>query len=92
MEKLKIRGFISDEIETRLLKIWKDRDDYHHLNSSIENDHQKLEIMAKEKLELLNQVESEIFDVTIEDEKIIPKQLKYWDFKGNQIEVYLRCL
>jgi hypothetical protein len=91
INKLAERKFISNEVKTWILQIWDKRHDYHHLNPSVETNRQKLEILAKEKLQLLNKVEGDIFRFTISDGKIIPANPKYWDIKGNQADVYLRC-
>ncbi len=61
------------------------RDDYHHLKPNIEGDRQALEELAREKVGLLAEVESEVFRFTFADGKIIPKQPKYWNGSGNQV-------
>ncbi len=90
--KLHSRKFISDIIQNCFMEIWKTRDDYHHLNSSIETDRQKLEKMAKEKLGILQQIESDIFGFTIVEGKIKPINLKYWDIDGDTAPVFIRGL
>ena len=91
VEKLSTRNFISKEAKGWLIKTWSKRDDYHHLNPSMESDRQTLEALAKEKVELLKNVEAEIFHFTIIDGRIAPKQPKYWNINGNKADVYLRC-
>lgn len=91
LRKLVSRKFILESTKDCLEQIWKKRDDYHHLNQSVEKDRQKLEAMAKEKVRLLNKVESEIFEFTIVDGKICPSKPKYWDIVGNKADIYLRC-
>ena len=91
ISKLFSRRFITSEIKDYFSQIWKKRDDYHHLNSNIEIDRQKLESMAREKLDMLNKIESNIFAFTIVEGKIRPVNLKYWDVDGNKTEVFLRC-
>ena len=74
-----------------LLKIWDNRDDYHHLNDTIESDHQKLEELAREKTCSLNDVESYVFGYWIRDNGVlVPVNPKYWDIKDGQAEVFLR--
>jgi len=90
VENLSTRTFISDKVKESLLKIWERRDDYHHLNTSIENDRQTLEELAKEKTRLLAKVESEIFEFKIVNGALIPKYPKYWNISGNQAQVFLR--
>ncbi len=90
LDKLFTRKFISEQAKNGLQKIWEKRDDYHHLNESIATDLQALGVLAKEKLELLNKVESEIFAFKFVDGKIAPIQPKYWDIDGGEAEVFLR--
>ena len=90
IEKLSVRNFISDEVKDSLLTIWQERDDYHHLNPSIESDRQTLEELAKEKTRLLVEVEKKVFRFTSVDGKINPENPKYWDISGNQAQVFLR--
>lgn len=86
--KLNKQGFITSEQTELFTKIWQSRDDYHHLNPSIERDRLKLEELAKEKLKLLNKIESEIFAFTIRNGVMSPKNPKYWKASGSN--VYLR--
>jgi len=91
VEKLYTRKFIDDKIQKALLKIWKKRDDYHHLNSNVKSDRDTLEKLAKEKACLLVEIESEIFRFSLGgDGSIIPRYHKYWKIRGNQAEVFLR--
>jgi hypothetical protein len=77
---LKARQFISEAIYNKFLKIWETRNDYHHLNRNIETDRQNLESLAYEKIVLLKELESEVFQVTIVDGAIRPENMKYWGF------------
>jgi hypothetical protein len=90
VRKLSTRTFISDKVKESLLKIWEGRDDYHHLNTSIENDRQTLEELAREKTRLLVEVERDVFRFTIVDCKINPENRKYWDISSDQMQVFLR--
>ncbi len=76
--RLKVRRFISGEINDKLLKIWENRDDYHHLNPNIEIDREKLETLAYEKIVLLKEIEIEVFRFTVTDGAINPENTKYW--------------
>ena len=91
LEKLVERNFISEEIRNYLIQIWKERDDYHHLNATIEKDRKKLEKLARKKLEFLNKVESEIFHCNPVNGVPCPTNPKYWDIKDGKTPVYLRC-
>ena len=90
LETLQRRKKITAKIRKQLLTIWKDRDDYHHLNPTIERDRVKLQILAERKAKLLSEVESAIFRFSVKDGVLIPEQPKYWDLSGGKTEVFLR--
>ena len=83
IQKLKTRRIITTEQFNDLLKIWENRDDYHHLNDSVESDYMKLKALSKDKLVLLNKIERQIFDFSINKGVIIPRNPKYWT-TGNE--------
>ena len=85
VKKLSARKVISGKLKKSLLTIWEKRDDYHHLNPNIEGDRQALEELARERVRLLTEVESEVFRFTVADDKIIPEHPKYWKGSGNQV-------
>ncbi|MDP2638422.1 MAG: hypothetical protein Q8P26_05160 [Candidatus Levybacteria bacterium] len=90
IRQLKTRGKVTDDLLSLFTKIWNGRDDYHHLNPQIEQDRQKLEILAKEKLTDLKNIEKELFAYTTKEGKLVPKYPKYWDQKDNTVPVFLR--
>jgi len=90
IKQLKTKAKISPELATLFTKIWKGRNNYHHLNPGIEQDRQKLELLAKEKLTSLKSIEEELFAYTISEGKHIPKYPKYWDQKNGTVKVFLR--
>ena len=77
---LKARQFISEDIYNKFIKIWENRNDYHHLNPSIEKDRQNLESLSYEKVVLLKELENEVFRFTVTDGAIRPENMKYWVF------------
>lgn len=81
--KLETRKFITNDLKEKFLKLWERRDDYHHLNSTIEKDRQKLESLAYKKVSLLKEIESEVFKFSVVDGKLVPKNMKYWDLQPN---------
>jgi len=83
---------LSDELLKLFKAIRQARNDYHHLNPAIETDRQALGVLAKEKLQTLQAIESEIFAYTTNEGKINPKNPQYWDVNttNNMMEVYLR--
>lgn len=90
IKKLFTRKKITLKQKRSLLKIWEKRDDYHHLNPTIENDLRKLEELAKEKLIFLNALESEIFAFSFNNGKLAPKDPKYWKQTKGIVKVFLR--
>ena len=90
LQQLKTRGKITNELVNLFTNVWKNRDDYHHLNPQIEQDRQKLASLAKGKLTDLRDIERELFAYTTNNGKLAPKYRKYWDQTGNTIPVFLR--
>jgi len=90
VEKLLKRSFITTELKKAFSEIWRKRNDYHHLNPQIEKDRGKLEKLALKKVRLLKEIEKTIFEFTIINGAIRPKNPKYWKLKGNHTEVFLR--
>ncbi len=90
VKRLSVRNVVVSELVESLLKIWEDRDDYHHLNPSIETDRRKLAALANEKARLLVKVEREVFHFEVKEGKLIPRYPKYWDINGDQAQVFLR--
>ncbi len=73
-------------------EIWKDRNNYHHLNPAIPTEKNKLQEIAKNKILTLHEIESQVFDFAwTKDGAISPRFSKYWDFNENgTLNVYLR--
>lgn len=90
LEKLKKRGKITGDLKTKFLEIWQRRNDYHHLNPQVEQDRQKLEQLAREKLSRLKQIEEVLFAYSANNGKLVPKFPKYWDQRDGKVAVYLR--
>ncbi len=88
--KLQTRQFISNGMKDNLLRIWEKRDDYHHLNPTIETDREKLEALAYEKVSLLKEIESEVFKFSIVNGKLLPENIKYWTLQNGMVPVFLK--
>ena len=89
--RLQNRNFISSDMKGKFLRMWENRDDYHHLNSTIETDRGKLETLAYEKALLLKEIESEVFKFSIVDGKLLPENRKYWVLQSNgTVPVFLK--
>lgn len=90
MKRLVEGQFISVATKESLSKIWDKRNDYHHLNPTIEKDRQTLEKLAKEKCKLLSVVEGEVFRFKIVDGVLVPEQPKHGDINEEKTQVFLR--
>jgi len=91
INKLLNRDFISEKLKNKFLKIWENRDDYHHLKPNIEVQRIKLEEISYEKVLLLKEIESEIFKFSLKNGKLIPENKKYWELQKNgTIPVFLK--
>jgi len=89
--KLETRQFISKNMKEKFLSLWEKRDDYHHLNPTIETDRQNLEALAYEKISLLKEIESKAFKFSIVDGKLVPENKKYWAVQPDgTVPVFLR--
>ena len=72
-------------------EIWKDRNDYHHLNPEIPTERSKLQDIAKSKILALHKIESKVFDFAwTKDGAISPRYPKYWDTKDGLLNAFLR--
>ena len=84
INKLLKRNFISKKLKNKFLEIWKNRHDYHHLNTKIQVQRTKLEEISYEKVLLLKEIESEIFKFSFDKNgKFIPENKKYWGLNKN---------
>lgn len=92
INKLLNRNFISEKLKNKFLKIWENRDDYHHLNKNIEVQRTILEEISYEKVLLLKEIESEIFKFSLnKDGGLIPENKKYWELhKNGTIPIFLK--
>jgi hypothetical protein len=83
-------------INTALIALFKaireGRNDYHHLNPTIETDKEQLAALAKARLTNLKDIEADIFTYDVNDGKIAPLNPQYWDAgeSDGTLAVYLR--
>jgi hypothetical protein len=88
---LKQRKFIDEKFEELCFDLWKNRNDYHHMNKGVETDKQRLEQMALEKIRTLAELEKWVFEFSSTNGYINPKWPKYWpESKDGMYQVYLR--
>lgn len=76
--KLCDRSIITTESKDCLIKVWKKRDDYHHLNPDVMTDREELYKIARQHLTQLLYVVKEVFHFTVSKDGIVPTQPKYW--------------
>jgi len=82
---------IQPDCDELFKEIWKDRNNYHHLNPTIPTEKSKLQDIAKSKIIALHRIESKVFEFNIVDGAVSPRYPKYWDFDENgMLNVYLR--
>ena len=69
----------------------EDRNEFHHLNASVEQDYRTLEARALECIESLYVMESEVFAVSYgEAGRINPVHRQYWSQDGDNLAVFPR--
>lgn len=80
------------ELTSRAFKAIRgeDRNDFHHLDSDIEQDYIKLDARALACLEGLYRIESEVFAFQVIDGRIDPIHHRYWPQDGEALQVFLR--
>ena len=91
IENLHKRG-IQPDCDELFKGIWKDRNNYHHLNPTVPTEKSKLQDIAKNKILTLHKIESRVFEFAwTKDGAVSPRYPKYWDFNENGLlNVYLR--
>jgi len=92
VSKLKLRRFIDDDIQTRLLQLWERRNDYHHLNNDVETDRGKLEQIAFAKIRALATIEAWVFSYSLATGGALALRFpQYWPRTGaDPVAVFLR--
>lgn len=77
--KLEKRGIITSEERAAIRTIYAhDRNTFHHLTEDIETDNKKLGERARDCVNALYQVESEIFAHTVREGTVVVKHPEYW--------------
>ncbi len=92
--RLNREGIISMDSLNAVLAVFRDRNDFHHLNKDVEQDNAKLEAMAEDCINRLHTIESEVFAWAIgEKGDVIVHTPAYWpsDEPGT-VKVNLRQL
>jgi hypothetical protein len=83
---------IQPDCDELFKEIWKDRNNYHHLNPTVPTEESILHDIAKNKILTLHKIESSVFEFAwTKDGAISPRYPKYWDFNENGLlNVFLR--
>lgn len=84
------KKLIPQEVRDKLDTIWSQRNDYIHLTHKVEQDPQKLRVLAREKLELLGDVERYFFGYTFDNGALVPNHREYWPIAGGDLLAYVR--
>lgn len=66
------------------------RHDFHHLNKTVPTDYEELRKIATEKINLLNEVESQVFENEDTAEGLKVKYPQYWEIENGFYKTYLR--
>lgn len=66
------------------------RQDFHHLNKTVPTDYKQLQKIATQKINLLNKVESQIFEYEDTNTGLKVKYQQYWEKKNCLLNAYLR--
>ena len=90
VRQLQKRGKVDEKFVLSCNVLWKARNTYHHLNSSVETDRIRLEALALEKIRSLATMEAWAFEYTTPDGNFAPARPQYWRVEGQMAQVYLR--
>lgn len=66
------------------------RQDFHHLNKTIPTEYEQLRTIATEKINLLNKVESQVFEFKVIKGRLNVKYPQYWEITNGLYNTYLR--
>jgi uncharacterized protein YutE (UPF0331/DUF86 family) len=90
MKELAEKNIISKECAEASERIWNSfRNDIHHMNPIVT--HIPFRDLAKQNIQDIATIEKDIFEVSFDNGKLVPKQPKYWDVQeGGTVPVFLR--
>lgn len=92
VERLTAAGIISSASRDSFVAIWgDDRNDYHHVNPSVETDYARLQARAASCIEALYVIEADVFAFDIQEGKLMPRHRQYWpNVETGLTEAFLR--
>lgn len=95
-KSLHTKGVLSTSARDAAVLVLSDRNDFHHLNKDVEQDHQKLEKRAAECINLLHLLVSEVFAYSFtakQPGQVVLTKPEYWSLPAlGQAQVHLRQL
>jgi hypothetical protein len=91
IRKIKDAG-VQPDVSNLLEDIYggQQRNDFHHLNKTVPVEYEKLRRIATEKIDLLNRVESQVFEYEITERGLKYKYPKYWETTNDLYNTFLR--
>lgn len=90
-KRLEQKGIVSKSAYDAACLVFDERNDFHHLNKDIEQNYRKLECRAKECVNHIHTIESEVFSHSFDNGKIILHNPEYWPGDNAEItQVHLR--
>jgi hypothetical protein len=90
LEALRKKKIISDEWKSKFDQMWADRHSFYLLRPSVEADHLKLEEIARNTLNLLNDLEQEFFGFNAQEGVVVPDHPEYWSLKDGESMAFIR--
>ena len=91
IHKIKDAG-VQPDVSNHLENIYggQQRNDFHHLNKSVPTEYEKLRSIATDKIDLLNRVESQVFEYESTERGLKFKYPQYWENTNSSGNVFLR--
>jgi hypothetical protein len=81
---------ICDAARDAVERIWRQRNDFHHLDPKTQLGERKLEEIATEALTLLARIEAEFFSFSIDNGAISPDKPQYWNITDGKALIYVK--
>ncbi len=83
-ERLLDKNVISGHAYKAALDIYSDRNDFHHLNAEVTQEYGMLELRAKNCIQDMHTIESDLFGVEFSKGKIVPEKPEYWPSRDSE--------
>ncbi|MDF1774458.1 MAG: hypothetical protein P1V13_00415 [Rhizobiaceae bacterium] len=92
-ERLSKAEIVSADVASGAKSLFLDRNDFHHLNKNIEQDVGKLEQRALYCLNVINEIEGEVFSFSLSEGRVSVNNPQYWPPDENDsefIQIFVR--